>query len=91
MEGKVQVTVVATGFEDPAVIKMTPGKGAKGGKASDGRSDFLFGDEWESLRGGGEKQPPPFRGDDLEVPTVMRYGNVSAFENYGKFKQGGAG
>lgn len=92
MEGKVQVTVVATGFEDPSVTKINTAKLEEEKKAAEKHSDFLFGDEWENLRGGGDKQPPlPHRGEDLDVPTVMRRGNVSVFENYGKFNQNCAG
>ena len=92
MEGKVQVTVVATGFEDPSVTKINTAKLEEEKKAVEKHSDFLFGDEWENLRGGGEKQTAlPRRGEDLDVPTVVRRGNVSVFENYGKFNQNYAG
>ncbi|MDR2795600.1 MAG: cell division protein FtsZ [Spirochaetaceae bacterium] len=92
MEGKVQVTVVATGFDDPSVIKLKPIKDADEKKAGGQHSDFLFGDEWDNLRGGDGKHPPlPLRGDDLETPTVLRRGSMSVIENYGQFKQGCAG
>ena len=89
MEGKAQVTVVATGFRGSSVIDIKtakPGKEVTDAKKS---SDLLFDDDdWEKLRGGGEKQPPlPISGEDLDVPTVMRRGNVSIFENYGKFSR----
>lgn len=93
MEGKVQVTVVATGFEDPSVIKINTAKIEEEKKAAEKHSDSLFDyAEWDDLRGGGEKQPAlPRRGEDLDVPTVMRRGNVSVFENYGQFSKNRAG
>ncbi|MDR1149208.1 MAG: cell division protein FtsZ [Spirochaetaceae bacterium] len=87
----VKVTVVATGFESPAVKKMKDVKHEEEEKAQSKRGDFLFDDEWESIRGGtGIKPPLPGSGDDLDVPTVMRRGNVNMFENYGTYKQQGA-
>ncbi|MDR2444845.1 MAG: cell division protein FtsZ [Spirochaetaceae bacterium] len=92
MEGNVQVTVVATGFQDPSVTKINAAKLEEEKNAAGKHSDFLFGDEWDNLRGGGEKQPPlPRHGEDLNVPTVLRNGNVSVFENYGKFSQNRVG
>jgi cell division protein FtsZ len=83
MEDRVQVTVVATGFEDPSVTKIKSAKREEEEKAKEKRGDFLFDDEWDKMRGGGEKrQTMPRRGDDLSVPTVLRHGNVSMFENY---------
>ncbi|MDR2803600.1 MAG: cell division protein FtsZ [Treponema sp.] len=89
MEEKVKVTVVATGFESPFVTKLKDGKRGDDGQTKQKRGDFLLDDEWEHIRGGAERQPPlTIRGeDDLDVPTVMRRGNVSRFENYGVFKQ----
>jgi cell division protein FtsZ len=81
--GSVKVTLVATGFENPAVTKIKSAKRPETEeKTPPKRSDVLFPDEWEKIRGIDTKPPLPFRNDDLDVPTVMRRGNVSAFENY---------
>ncbi|MDR0383655.1 MAG: cell division protein FtsZ [Spirochaetaceae bacterium] len=88
LDGTVKVTVVATGFEDPSVTKLKGVKQAEEEKAETKRSDFLFDDEWEKIRGGPDIKPrSAVRGDDLDVPTVMRRGNVSFFENYGFYKR----
>ncbi|MDR1362538.1 MAG: cell division protein FtsZ [Spirochaetaceae bacterium] len=87
----VKVTVVATGFESPSVKKMKDAKREEDETSQAKRGDFLFDDEWERIRGGaGMKQPLPIHGDDLDVPTIMRRGNVSVFESYGAYKQQGA-
>jgi cell division protein FtsZ len=86
----VKVTVVATGFENPAVKKLKDAKHVEEEKSQSKRGDFLLDDEWESIRGAGIKPPLPVSGDDLDVPTVMRRGNVNMFENYGTYKQQGA-
>jgi cell division protein FtsZ len=89
--GSVKVTVIATGFEDPAVTKIKSAKRTETEeKTPPKRSDVLFPDEWEKIRGVDTKPPLPFRGEDLDVPTVMRRGNVSAFENYGLYRRDNA-
>ncbi|MDR2659618.1 MAG: cell division protein FtsZ [Spirochaetaceae bacterium] len=91
MDDRVKVTVVATGFDTPTVTKLKDAKRAEEEESQAKRGDFLFDDEWERIRGGVEIKPSlPVRGDDLEVPTIMRRGNVSMFENYGAYKQQGA-
>jgi cell division protein FtsZ len=90
-EDSVKVTVVATGFENPAVKKLEDVKHEEDESKQSKHGDFLFDDEWERLRGGaGVKPLLPAHSDDLDVPTVMRRGNVSMFENYGSYKQQGA-
>jgi cell division protein FtsZ len=89
MNGSVRVTVVATGFGDLAVTKIKSAKSVEEKERK--KTDYLFDDEFERLRGGpegGKQQPFTLRGDDdLEVPTVLRYGgNVSVFENSYKQK-----
>ncbi|MDR0410084.1 MAG: cell division protein FtsZ [Spirochaetaceae bacterium] len=88
----VKVTVVATGFESPAVKKLKDAKREEAEKAQAKRADFVPDDEWERMRGGADAAAPvlPARGDDLEVPTIMRRGNMTMFESYGVFKQQGA-
>ncbi|MDR2098071.1 MAG: cell division protein FtsZ [Spirochaetaceae bacterium] len=90
MGSGVQVTVVATGFENPSITKISAAKNTKKEDKSAGkRGDFLPGGEWEKLRGGGDKQPslPLYTDGDLEVPTVLRRGNVSMIESYSQFRQ----
>jgi cell division protein FtsZ len=91
MEDRVAVTVVATGFEDPAITKINAAKNPEKGKNGGKGGEFLFYDEWQNYLGGGDKQPKtPPRGNDLDVPAVWRGGNVSMFENYGQSKHTGA-
>lgn len=96
MEGRVKVTVVATGFADASVISIEKGKdiSVKGTRASavkdadagkgGAASDFLFGDEWDSIRGGGgDKKKTEAIASDFDMPTVMRKASkVSEFEAY---------
>jgi cell division protein FtsZ len=81
--GSIKVTVIATGFDDPAVTKITSAKRpeAEAEKTRPKRIDVLFPDEWEKIRGVGAKPPLPVRGDDLEVPTVMRR-DPAIYENF---------
>jgi hypothetical protein len=94
MEGRVKVTVVATGFADASVISIEKGKdiSVKGARASavkdadagkgGASSDFLFGDEWDSIRGGDNKKTAAIA-SDFDMPTVMRRASkVSEFEAY---------
>jgi cell division protein FtsZ len=104
LDGAVKVTVVATGFEDNIVTKISSVKRTETYEHHEHhehhaeeeeppkRNDFLFDDEWEKIRGGvTEIKPPlPFQYADLDVPTVMRRGNVSSFENYGVYRRDNA-
>lgn len=77
MNDKVQVTVIATGFQEESASgsiseKVPPVEAVRGG---DG--DFIRYDEWKTMT---EKSKKPteflsyrnFRDDDLDVPTVIR-------------------
>ncbi|GHU01721.1 cell division protein FtsZ [Spirochaetia bacterium] len=73
LEGKLQLTVIATGFEGRIrgekreakkvveVIKTSP-------------YDFIRGNEWENMKTGKSSLPPRnnYQEDDLEVPTALR-------------------
>jgi cell division protein FtsZ len=102
MEGRVKVTVVATGFADASVISIEKGlkqtgalsaaNAVKGASADSGasnasvtaaNSDFLFGDEWDSIRGGGDRKKTAVA-FDIDTPAVTRRAanKVSEFESY---------
>ncbi|MDR3355617.1 MAG: cell division protein FtsZ [Spirochaetaceae bacterium] len=97
MDGTVQVTVVATGFQDPSVSNIKGalhggnGKAKTQGSEKEQGGNFLFEEEWENLRGGGKQAPLSIRGDDLDVPTVLRHGKAGVIENFSQYRQNHAG
>jgi cell division protein FtsZ len=81
MRDRVQVTVIATGFQNDASRSEIPVKVEEAARREE--SDFIRYDEWKSMT---EKTNRPaeflsyrnFREDDLDVPTVIRDRKFSA-------------
>jgi hypothetical protein len=90
MGDSVQVTVVATGFEDET---MRLANAEKEKEKAAPRNDLLFADEWDNITG--VQQGPArernvfnsFREPDLEVPTVLRSGRMTLASDVAQFRK----
>jgi cell division protein FtsZ len=91
MNDKIQVTVIATGFEKQAKLATTEEK-------KSGRADFLFSDEFDMLTGtkkmpGVQKGAAPFAAktaqtdDYMDIPTVLRGGQYHLVDEIARRKQ----
>jgi hypothetical protein len=95
MGDSVQVTVVATGFNDGSVKSIS----ADDDKQKIKSNDYLFdSSEWDKLTGIGtdkflsekftaEKPLTGFREDDLDVPTILRSGRPNIVIDPNKFRK----
>jgi cell division protein FtsZ len=86
---KLQVTVIATGFNSAVARKnASAARLSKGRRAS---SDVTGLNEWESILGAGPYTGKTYSQNDLDVPAVLRYGHPFAPQGTEKqAKTGGA-